>query len=333
MKVLITGATGYIGSHLVNRALSLGHEVKVLVRETSHYQSLKANNVELVIGDLADNQALKSACSNVDVIYHAAGLLGKWGTSDQQIYQVNVEGVRNLIEACLDTSFQHFIHISAGGVTGPVRSGVADESYECKPSTAYEKTKLQGEQLALKMADKYGVPLSAVRPTFTYGPGDPHKLALFKMVKRRMFVFIGNGESTNHPVYIDDLIDGIELVAKQQPKGEVYIIGGERPVTKRELIYTIADVLEVPRPRIHVPTALASLTARIFEATGKVLKFEPPLTSSRIVMMTENWGMSIEKARREVGYTPKITLLEGIRRTVGWYQRNNYLGSQWKVLK
>ncbi len=325
MKVLITGATGYIGSHLVNRALSRGHEVKALVVKNSPYQSLKANNVELVIGDLADNRALRTACSNVDVIYHAAGLLGKWGTSDQQLYPVNVEGVRNLIEACLDTSLQHFIHISASGVTGPLECKVADESYEGKPSTEYTKTKLQGERLALEMADKYGVPLSVVRPTFTYGPGDPHKLNLFKMVKRRTFVFIGDGESTMHLVYIDDLVDGIELVAKHQSKVEVYIIGGERAVTKRELIYTIADVLEVPRPRIHVPVALASLAAQISEKMGKTLKFEPLITSSRVELMAKNWGMSIEKARRELGYKPKITLLEGIRRTVEWYQRNNYL--------
>jgi len=151
MKVLITGATGYIGCHLVNRALKRGHEVKVLVRKTSCYQMLNTEDVELVFGDLADSRALRSACSSVDVIYHTAGLLGKWGVSAEQLYQVNVEGVRNLMEACIDTSLQHLIHLSAGGVTGPIESDVADENYECKPSTMYEKTKLQGEQIALEI--------------------------------------------------------------------------------------------------------------------------------------------------------------------------------------
>ncbi|MFX0198230.1 MAG: NAD-dependent epimerase/dehydratase family protein [Candidatus Hodarchaeota archaeon] len=325
MKVLITGATGFVGHHLVRRELKRGHRVKALVRKTSRYQSLKANNVEVVFGDLGDRMALRSACSNVNVIYHAAGLLGKWEASAQQLYQVNVEGVRNLMQACMNGNLQHLIHLSAGGVTGPMESGVADESYECKPSTEYEKTKLQGEQLALEMADKYELPLSVVRPTFTYGPGDPHKLGLFKMVKKKRFIFIGNGESTVHPVYIDDLMDGIELVAKQRPRGEVYIIGGQRPVTKRELVYTIADALGVPMPRIHVPIALASLAAQILEATGNTLKFEPPLTSSRVAMMTKNWGMSIEKAKRELGYEPKVALPDGVRRTVDWYEKNNYL--------
>ncbi|NIO20024.1 MAG: NAD-dependent epimerase/dehydratase family protein [Candidatus Aenigmarchaeota archaeon] len=309
----------------MKRALNRGHRVKALVRRTSPYQALEVDNVELVFGDLADGKSLRNACSNVDVIYNAAGLLGKWGVPAQQLHEVNVEGVKNLIEACIDTEPQYSLHLSAGGVTGPMRSHVADESYECRPSTTYEKTKLRGEQLALEMADKYGVPLSVVRPTFTYGPGDPHKFPLFKMVKKRAFVFIGNGMSTVHPVYIDDLIEGIEIVGEQQPRGEIYIIGGDRPVTKRELIYTIADVLEVPRPKTHIPIALASLAARILEPAGKAFKFEPPLTSSRIVMMTKNWGMSIEKAKRELGYKPKVDLLEGVRRTVAWYRRNNYL--------
>lgn len=325
MKILITGATGYIGSHLVNHALKQGHKVKALVLKNIHYERLKEANVELVFGDLADMKALGNACSDVDVIYHSAALLGMWGVSAQEMYQVNVEGVRNLIKACIKANIRHFIHLSASGVTGPLGKEVADESHKCKPYNIYTKTKLQGELLALEMADKYELPLTVIRPTFTYGPGDHRKLSLFKMVKKKTFVFIGNGKSTIHPVYIDDLVDGIELAAKHPPRGEVYIMGGERSVTKRELIYTIADSLTVPRPRIHIPVLFAELVARTLESTGKVLKFEPLITVSRVELMAKNWGLSIEKARREIGYEPKVNLLEGIKKTVEWYQKNGCL--------
>jgi len=150
MKVLITGATGYIGGHLLHRALERGHQVKALVLKNTPHESFKTANVELVFGDLVDGEGLKKACSDVDVIYNAAGLLGKWGTTTQQLYQVNVEGVRNLIETCRGINLRHVVHLSATGVTGPLRDEIADETYECKPTNPYTQTKFQGELLALR---------------------------------------------------------------------------------------------------------------------------------------------------------------------------------------
>jgi nucleoside-diphosphate-sugar epimerase len=159
-----------------------------------------------------------------------------------------------------------------------------------------------------------------LRPTFTYGPGDPHKVALFRAVQRGRYVFIGDGESVNHPVFIDDLLEGLVLGIERGRPGEVYIVGGDRPVTKRELVGEIADALGVARPSRAIPRWVASLAAPLLEGLGTALRFEPILTRSRVMMMADNFGYSIAKARRELGYAPRVTLHEGILATVQHYR-------------
>ncbi len=324
MRVLVTGATGFIGRCLVNRLLSREHKVRVLVRATSNIRELDGD-AETATGDLTNEESLREALKGVDVVYNCAGLLGKWGLTEKKLHAVNVAGVQNLLAACLCSHVQHIIHLSAGGVTGPLPNGPVDETYPCRPSTPYERTKWQGEQMALEMARNHRLPLTVVRPTFTYGPGDPHKLALFRAVRKRTFAFVGNGESTIHPVYIDDLLDGLELCAGKGPQGSVYILGGERPVSKKELIHQMASSLKISSPKLSLPVLPTNLAASVLETVCRVLPFEPPLTRSRVLMLSKNWGYSIDKARRELGYGPRVSLNDGIRRTVGWYQERGYL--------
>jgi nucleoside-diphosphate-sugar epimerase len=324
MRVLVTGATGFIGRCLVNRLLSQGYEVRALVRGTSSLQDLNAG-AERAIGDLTDPESLRQVLQGVDLVYNCAGSLGTWGVKEEKLHTVNVTGVRNLLAACLASSVQHIIHLSTGGVTGPVPYDPVDETYACHPSTPYERTKWQGEQVAVEMARTHHLPLTVVRPTFTYGPGDLHKLPLFRAVRKGLFAFVGSGASTIHPVYIDDLLDGLELCAAKAPQGAVYIIGGEKPVSKRELIGLIAARINVPPPRIHLPVMPTMGVAFALEMVGSVLHFEPPLTRSRVLMFSKNWGYSIAKARKELGYCPRFSLDKGIRQTVRWYQEKGYL--------
>jgi len=170
-----------------------------------------------------------------------------------------------------------------------------------------------------------GIPASVVRPTFTYGPGDPHKIALFRAVKRGRYAFIGDGESVNHPVYLDDVIHGLLLALEQARDGEVYIVGGPRPVTKRELVCTIADALGVRRPFLRIPRWVATPAAVTLELLGRTLGFEPILTRSRVMMMADDFGYSIEKARRELGYEPRTELAEGLGKTIDSYVESGLL--------
>jgi nucleoside-diphosphate-sugar epimerase len=217
------------------------------------------------------------------------------------------------------------VHLSAGGVTGPVEETSVDETYDCRPATPYERTKLAGERSVLARSRELGIPAAVVRPTFTYGPGDPHKLALFRAVRRGRFAFIDGGRSVLHPVFVDDAVSGILLALERARPGEVYIVGGERPVSKRELVETIAAALGVRPPSISLPRALAWPVASLLEPAGRLLGFEPVLTRSRVMMMGDNFGYSIAKARRELGYAPRVDLATGIRRTVAAYREAGLL--------
>lgn len=323
MRVLVTGATGFIGRSLVARLLSRGNEVRVLARQAT--DGVFDSAVQVAAGRLEDLPSLRAAVAGVDVVYHCAGLLGKWGMTEQQLRVVNAGGVENILTACLDSPVRHVIHLSAGGVTGPVPVEAVDETYPCLPLTAYERTKWEGERVALDMVGTHGLPVTVARPTFTYGPGDLHKLPLFRAVAKRIFAFVGDGESTVHPVYIDDLIDGLERCAQTEPAGRVYILGGPRPVTKNELIRSIAKSLGVPVPRIHLPVLPTTVAAASLEVICKVLPLTPPLTRSRVFMLSRNWGYSIERARRELDYRPRVDLEEGIKRTAAWYREQGHL--------
>lgn len=319
---LITGATGFIGGRLCDRLAADGFRIRALVREASRAPA----GVEPFPGDLTRPESLAGIEESVDLVVHGASLLGKWGTPENDLRAVNVDGALALLERFRGRPVGRYVHLSAGGVTGPVPHRQVDETWPPRPATAYERTKHEGEVEVLERSREWGIPVVVARPTFTYGPGDPHKIALFRAVKKGRYGFIGDGESVNHPVYIDDLLDGLALLAGGRgSEGEVYIIGGPRPVSKRELVNTIADCLAVARPRLRVPRAIAEVAARGLEGAGKLLGFEPILTRSRVMMMADNFGYSIDKARRELGYEPRVDLAEGIAKTVASFRAEGLL--------
>jgi len=316
-NALVTGATGFIGGNLVRALQREGYAVRALVRDAARAAGL--DGVELFEGDLREPDSLAGIERDVDTVVHCASLLGKWGTDRALLYDVNVRGTVELLARFRQGQLRRFVHLSAGGVTGPLKQRSVDETYACRPATAYERTKFLAEQEVLEQSKRTGIPATVVRPTFTYGPGDPHKIALFRAVHRGRYVFIAGGESVNHPVFVDDVIRGILLAIERGRVGEVYIIGGERPVTKREFVWSIADALGVKRPGWSIPKWFAVIAAWKLEILGWILRFEPILTRSRVMMMADNFGYSIAKAREELGYAPRIGLREGIETTVRSY--------------
>lgn len=326
MNFLITGATGFIGGNILEHLWEEGHFCRCLIRGRSRVYGLENRlNVECFQGDLTRRETLTGVCKGIDVVIHCAGLLGRWNDTIEDLYPVNAMGIINLSDEMIKNRVGFVIYMSAGGVTGPVEGGRADETYFCRPKTPYEKTKYQGERNALMVFEKHRVPLTVIRPTFTYGPADPHKLALFRTIKKRRFVLLGSGKSTVHPLYIEDLINGIRLVLKKRPAGELFIMGGPRAVTKQELVCTIAQALGVKDRFFHVPTGLAGGASRISLRLAEIFKFEPVLTPSRVSMMTKDWGYSIGKARKELGYEPTVYLKEGIRLTVQSYREMGWI--------
>ena len=319
MRYLVTGASGYIGGQMAERLHREGYDILGMVRKKSspmQFQTIEA--------DLMKPEMLRNACRNVDVVCHFAGALGR-GMTDDMIRATNVTGTIHMIKAAKECGVKYFLHISSGAVIGPRKQDPADEETECRPYSIYERTKYEGEKKALSLAREIGLPLCVARPTFTYGPGDPHKLLMFRLIRKGWFFFIGDKNSTNHPVFIDDLINGILLMLEKRPVQEVFILGGPRPVTKLEWAETVAKILGVKPPSWSIPFGLAWFGASLMEPVGRLTGIQAPLTRSRILAMSGYWGMDIGKARRELGYEPRVDLAQGLQRTIEWYQKNEWL--------
>lgn len=327
MKALVVGGTGFIGSHIVRDLISKGIQVRILTRNTSINKG-GHKGIELKYGDILDAVSLEGCTRDVDLVFSAFGILGQWGIPEHRYRDINTRGVKNLLERCIDSDIMQFIHISSAGVLGPLPAGIiADESFPFNPSNAYEMSKCEAEQHVLDYGKSHGIPFTIIRPEFVYGPGDTHVLGLFKAVKNRQFVLLGNGKSLLHPTYIDDLIKGIGLCTDNAAAlGKTYLLAGARPINVQELTEIIAREFEVRSPSLKIPLLLANAASNIFELGAKVLSgFEPPLTKTRLKFFTENRAFSNQKAQAELKYDPKVDLREGVRRTIRWYRDNGYL--------
>jgi len=327
MKALVIGGTGFIGSHIIKDLISKGIHVRALVRKSSNIDSLPHQGIELKFGNILEISTIKNCTKNIDLVFSAFGILGGWGIPEKTYWEVNFKGVKNLLESCIDRNIKQLIHISSAGVLGPLTDGVvADESFPYNPSNVYERTKCEAEKEIMKFCKEQQIGYTIIRPEFVYGPGDTHVLGLFKGIKTRKFVLLGNGKSLLHPTYIDDLIQGISLCTNNTSAfGKIYLVTGNRSVNVKELSGIIAMQLGVPMHKLKIPIVFATATAVILESAGKILNFEPVLTKTRVKFFTENRAFSYQKANCELGYLPEIDFREGVKKTIRWYRDNGYL--------
>ncbi len=324
--ILVTGGTGFIGSALVRALLQEGHRVRVLTRRPDGHPLLSRPGVEPFVADLTDPASLTGVAEGVEAVFHLAGLLGGKSADPTAYEALHVRGTGHLLEQFAGRFLVRFVHCSTTGVLGPIAHPPADESRPPRPSNLYERTKAAGERLVLERGRQQGTPVTVIRPGMVYGPGDLHHLGLFRAVQRGYFVLIGGGRSTLDPVYVADVVQGLRrALENEQAVGQVYHIAGPRPVTVRELAEAIARALGRPFRPPTVPRPLAFAGAWLMTGLLRPLGVQPPLTPGRVRFLTENRGVSIEKARRELGYEPAYSLEAGLRETVAWYRRHGYL--------
>jgi nucleoside-diphosphate-sugar epimerase len=325
-KVLVTGGTGFTGGHLCRRLAELGHQVRALARSPGKAMSLASAGIDIVPGDLKDKDSLLNAASGCDAVYHIAATYRQEGVPEREFWDVNVTGTENMLEAAARCGVGRFVHCSTVGVHGHVAHPPADESAPYSPGDVYQETKLAGEKLALNYFRTKGLSGVVFRPTGIYGPGDTRFLKLFRHIKSGRFHMIGSGEVSYHLTYIDDLMDGIILCGtKREALGNIYILGGERAMTLNELAGTIAEILGVNLSRLRIPFAPVYAAAFVCEKLCKPFGIEPPLYRRRVDFFRKERSFDISKARRELGYNPKISPREGLKRTAEWYVRNGLM--------
>jgi nucleoside-diphosphate-sugar epimerase len=337
MKMLVTGGTGFLGSHLVQALLKGGHEVRALVRHGSDVGKLKG--AELVYGDLTEPDSLGQAVEGVETVYHLAAIRDKWGTPYQAYYTVNVEGTQHLLDATAGR-VDKFVYCSTAGVARYPGNLQADESLphntDGHSQHCYHHTKALAEQLTLEYARTGQVLATVVRPTIVYGPGDTWGMMtkLVTMLAQGRFALVGDGRNHLHLVYVDDVIRAFLLAGESSRSvGQVYIVAGPSPITLNNLLAKVCALLGVKPPRWHVPARVAKavgwMLERAYLVKGKLgisaLGEVPFLTRDKVDTLTVNRGFSSAKARRELGYHPTVGYDEGLRHTIDWCQSQGHL--------
>lgn len=325
MKVCVTGASGFIGSHLCRRLISDGFGVRGIDVDIRGSEGLRRAGVEVREVDLTgeiDGDAVLGGC---DAVIHTAGVLGPSGLPYTVFHEVNVEGTKRIISAAMNRGITRIIHFSSVGILGSVTREPVTEEYPPNPGDGYERTKYEAEQwVMLQAADHAGI--NVIRPAWVYGPGDRRTHKLFKALKKRRFFFVGNGRGLQHPVYIDDLVAGTMCVLRSKDiSGEVFHMGGPDILTIREMVEEICAVLTVPVPRVNLPYQPMRILGRFCELICGRAGLDPVLSVAKVDFFVKNRAYSIDKARKLVGYDPRILFREGIRKALNWYREHKWL--------
>ena len=327
MTIVVTGATGFLGSALTTELVERQQSVRILTRDEKKARQQFGDAVTIIPGDIIDTVQVQQAVDGATTLYHLAGRLYHPSIPIELYRQTHVEGTRILLKACQgQTQLRRIVHVSTTGVHGVTGETPAAEDAPFAPTNPYEATKLAGELFALQAYQKQGLPVNVVRPGLVYGPGDLHLLGFFVSIKKGLFHVIDGGKALLHPVYIDDLVTALLLCAERpQVLGRSYNIAGERPVTVRELATAIAHALDRELPAGSIPLWLANLASDIFAVMPGTKGEHAPLTRSRVEFLTKSRIYDTGRAKNELGYTPKVDLEEGMKRTVAWYYKAQFI--------
>jgi nucleoside-diphosphate-sugar epimerase len=321
-RSLITGGTGFIGSRLARACVARGHQVTVLGQantpaEAANVQQLEAEGIRVVNASVAEPASVRAAVRGVDLVFHLAAAQHEMNVGDDHFRDVNVGGVRHVLDAALEAGVRRVVHGSTIGVYGSYE-GVIDEETPCRPDNIYGVTKLEGERLAASYADR--LPVVIVRIPEVYGPGDRRLLKLFRAIQHRRFVRIGSGLNLHHPMYVDDLVaELLTLSADSHAPGQILLLAGKDAVSTNEMIDAIAAAVGARPPRIRVPLAPFLAAATMMELGLRPLGIQPPLHRRRMDFFRKGFTLKAARAAA-LGAIAQTGFREGVRTTADWYR-------------
>lgn len=329
MTTLVTGATGFLGSHVARLLVERGERVRVLARPASDRRALAGLNVEVAAGDLRAPQSLALALAGVRCVYHVAADYRLWARDKQEIYDSNVGGTRNLLEAAARVGCERFVYTSTVATMAVHREGAGgslpDESMATHLSEMighYKRSKWLAEQEALAAARR-GLPVVVVNPTAPVGPGDwkptPTGRVIVDFLTGRMPAFVDTGLNV---VGVEDCAAGHLLAAAQGQPGERYILGA-RNMTLQQILGVLARIAGLPAPRLRLPHAVAYAAACVDTAVSRVLGREPRIPLEGVRMSRRRMFVDASRAARELGFAPAPPEA-ALERAVRWYQQNGF---------
>lgn len=313
MRVLVTGAEGFVGRHLVGHLARTGHTVMAMDLTPPRD---RVPQVTYVTGDIREPATWRGSLPGLDAVIHLASAHLQVGLPEAFYWSVNVESLGPLLTAARDAGVKHFVHTSSVGVHGSLERVPGDEDAPIRPENLYERTKAAGEEkVRAFMAEARGMGVTIVRPAWIYGPGDSRTEKILRAVARGRFVMFGPGDNYRHPIFIDDYLAAQDrLLLEPNAFGHTYILAGPRSLRGRELV-AVAEEVTGGHVRLRVPLAVGYAAGLAAEAAGRLFRKAPPISRRTLAFFTnQNW-FDVGRARIELGFTPTVSLEDGFRRT------------------
>lgn len=327
MKALVTGANGFTGSYLTKHLLDQGYQVRALVRKKADLSNLHDLDIEYAYADLGETADLSDdVMRDIDVVHHVAAVFRAENVPKQHFFDVNAGGTKRLLQAAKRSNVKRFIHCSTVGVQGNIKHPPATEDHPYGPGDYYQESKLEGELLARSFFESEGLPGVVVRPAGIYGPGDMRFHKLFKFIDTGKFRMIGSGSVLYHLTYVTDLVAGMTLAGEhEEALGQVFTIGGEEHLTLLEFVEKIATILNKRISTTRIPVWPVWSAGLLCEILCKPLGITPPLYRRRVDFFIKDRAFDISRAKKVLGYQPKVAVNYGLVLTANWYRQNGLL--------
>lgn len=325
-RVLITGGTGLVGSHLVELLLQKGYRVTCLVRDPRQLGWLRGMPVDLVQGDCLNQESLAPAMRDVSIVFHVAGLTKAKRVEDY--YLVNHIGTRNTLDACArcNPCVTKFILISSLAAAGPSPDGIPVRNHDApRPVSDYGRSKLLGEEEALLRKEAF--PVVILRPSAVYGPRDRDLFELFRWASRGLTLEIAGGERYINPCYVENLAEAIVLAAERKcPSGSIYFIAEKKSYSWHEFRNALLAAGGIRAFNLKIPYAAARFIGLMSEV-GSFFTGRPALANRQKILeaVQRYWVCDTIKTETELGFQHTSTLKEGLEKTWQWYRDNNWL--------
>lgn len=325
VKVCVTGASGFVGSHLAEALVREGRAVKALARPSSDTSLLETLGVEIVRGDIADGAAVQRALGGCSHVYHLAAETSRTQAAWRRYHHVNVVGAETVARAALAAGVERLVFCSTVGVYGAIRRPPVNERTEPNPNSHYRRSKLLAEQILRDYCEKERLPTVIARIGSVLGPRSLNWIGLFQSILSGRFRLKGGGENHVHVGYVSDIVQGMRLCGEKHGlDGQCFLIAGTAPISLRAWVDMVADELGVARRSASVTAAPYRLFHEIAQVAYRRLRVELPY-AHRAEFFLSNNVFDISKARRELGYAPSVSTAEGTRRAIQWYREKGYL--------